>query len=829
MTEPTIIPQAPANKARCRPVRPCRVKIGALATAAILLCAAIAWRQISIPEFSDPYAAMLFDRSGVLLSASVAADGQWRFPPSGTLPPKFVHAIVSSEDRRFFLHPGIDPIAIVRALWQNLRAGRTVSGASTLTMQVARLSRPPGPRTLRNKLLEAAMSLKMEAVTQKEDILKVYAANAPFGGNVVGLEAAAWRYFGRSPARLSWAEAATLAVLPNQPALIHPGRNRRLLQAKRDRLLDRLHADGRFDALTCHLGKAEPLPPGPTPFPRLAPHLLESLRTGQISPGSNPEAESEMTSPRFKTTLDGGLQRQAAAVINRHHRMLAQNGIHNMAALILNSQTGQVLAYVGNVADNGGTAMAHGNQVDVIVAPRSTGSILKPFLYAALLDTGEMLPRQLVADIPTRIAGFMPQNYTRTYQGAVPAAMALSRSLNVPAVRMLRQFGVDRFQRQLNRLGMTTLNRPAGDYGLSLILGGAEGRLWDITGMYAGLVRIAGDGLFGRPAFFPPIVLGTLDDGTTAPGSTPLSVTGNRPPLEAAACWLTLQAMIAVTRPEADGQWRSFSSSRPVAWKTGTSYGFRDGWAVGVTPAYAVGVWAGNADGEGRPGLTGLTAAAPVMFDLFGLVSDSPRWVRPAEMVEIDVCAKSGHRAGPACADRRSEWVPLQGRRAAACPYCRVITVDTARRWQVHARCEPMSNIQQISRFSLPPAMAWFYRQGRPDYNPPPYRPDCFSMMGEPGEALMSLVSPGSNGIIYIPVELDSRRGRVVFEAAHRHPGTTIFWHLDGTYMGMTRDIHHMSLAPSPGDHRITLVDADGASIQQTFTVLADQRDELAH
>ncbi len=791
----------------------------ALLVAAVLAGSVAAWWKVPVPEFSPPYAAVLFDRSGRLISASVAADGQWRFPPAGSVPRRFVEAIVRNEDRRFFRHVGVDPVAVARAFRQNLRAGRIISGASTLTMQVARLSRPPVPRTWPNKLLEAAMALRLEAIRDKAHILRLYAAHAPFGGNVVGLEAAAWRYFNRPPDHLSWAEAAALAVLPNQPGLIHPGRNRDLLKEKRDRLLGRLRDDGCIDALTFKLAKAEPLPPGPSPFPRLASHLLDSLRAGKsrlLAAGEQP-----VTGPtgRFETTIDGGLQRKALAVVERHHRVLSRNGIRNLAALILDVPTGRALAYVGNAADNGGTAMVDGNQVDVILSPRSTGSILKPFLFAALLDAGELLPDQLVADIPTRMGGFQPQNYTRTYQGAVPAGLALSRSLNVPAVRMLRQFGVERFKRRLTKLGMGTLKRPARDYGLSLILGGAEGRLWDVTGMYAGLARTAGDGGCGVPAFFPPRVLKSEVGERTA---RPAGISGKRLPLESPACWLTLEAMMAVARPDFDSNWRHFSSSRRVAWKTGTSYGYRDGWAVGVTPSYAVGVWVGNADGEGRPGLTGISAAAPVLFDLFGLLEEREWFPRPGGMTRIEVCSKSGYRAGPRCADRDSRWVPLAGRQAPACPFCRIVHVDREHRWQVHARCEPMSDIRHVTRFHLPPVMAWFYRQGRPDYRPlPPYRPDCRDMMEETGEAVIRLVSPGPAGVLYIPVDLDDRRGRVVFEAVHRDPSATLFWHLDEAYVGRTRGIHQLSLAPSAGRHRVTLVDAQGSSIQRTVQVLA--------
>ena len=765
--------------------------------------ALIFWRCLPSPLFDASFSTVIVDHEGKLLGASIAADEQWRFPPRQAIPAKIRDAMICYEDKRFFRHHGVDPLAFMRAVGQNLRARGVVSGASTITMQVIRLMRQR-PRTFREKLIEMAMALRLEIAFSKNDILALYASHAPFGGNVVGIDAASWRYFGREPEKLSWAESAMLAVLPNSPALVHPGKNRTRLLRKRNALLETLRETGVIDATACRLAQAEPLPPAPHPIPMLAPHVLANLRQSQ---------QKTRRAGQIVTTLDRQRQLRAIDILNRHAQRLSANGVHNAAALILDVNTGHVLAYVGNVHDF--RSDEHGNYVDVITAPRSTGSTLKPFLYAGMLHAGELLPTQLIADIPTRFGSFSPENFSKSYQGAVPAYMALARSLNIPAVRLLSAYSVDRFSMLLKQLGMTTLRRPAHQYGLSLILGGAEGSLWELTGMYASMARTlnnAASGMPGKPAFFAPTYLADAERRPSA----------GRNPFDAAACWLTFEAMQEVTRPGVEIGWKAFESSARIAWKTGTSYGYRDAWALGVTPQYAVGVWVGNADGEGRPNLTGIEAAAPILFEMFGMLEPQGWFVEPtAELVEIEVCAKSGYRAGPHCEDTKKIKAPRSALHSGACPYCQRIHCDAARTWRVHSNCEQTSAMTTLSWFVLPPAIEWFYKQGHSDYRPlPPYRADCLATLADVNALAMTLLYPPRNGKIYVPLELDGQRGRTVFEAAHRDPGKRIFWHLDGEYLGETRAIHQMSLAPAPGQHTLTLVDEDGEFLQRVFTVL---------
>lgn len=756
---------------------------------------------LPVVGFEDPYSTVMVDREGRLLGATIAADGQWRFPPPASVPQPYVTAVMQFEDRRFYHHPGVDPLSIGRAVLENLRAGRVVSGASTLTMQVVRLARKGQARTWREKAIEALLALRLEWALSKREILTLYAAHAPFGGNVVGLEAATWRYFGREPAELTWAEAATLAVLPNSPALMHPGRNRDGLRSKRDRLLRELQVQGHLNAVELRAALAEPLPAAPYPLPQAAPHLLARGRA-ELQLWRLPRPG------RIESSLDRQLQERATEVLRRHHGVLSASGIHNAAALVLDVQGGKALAYVGNVLDGAGEE--HGQFVDVVSSPRSTGSVLKPLLYASMLEAGELLPHELVPDVPTRIGGFAPENFTRTHDGAVPAHTALARSLNVPAVRLLRDYGVDRFHRTLQRMGMTTLHRAPSHYGLSLILGGAEGTLWDLVGTYAGLARVAAGAEGG---FFAPTYL-----QDTAPAAS-----SEVAPVSAGAAYLTLEALLEVERPGVDQAWRRFASGRRVAWKTGTSFGFRDGWAIGVTPNHAVGVWVGNADGEGRPNLTGFRAAAPILFDLIDLLPEDG-WFQPPhdDLAVVEICQHSGRRASAHCAHTAPQAIPRAGLATVPCQYCETIHCDSACQWRVHAQCEPSSDIRQERRFVLPPHMAWFYKDRHPSYRPPPeYRADCRQELptGTPGA--LAMIYPKANAEVFIPRALDGSAGAAILEAAHRDPRVELFWHLDDRYLGATRDIHQMSVTAEPGEHVLTVVDERGERLERRFVVLA--------
>lgn len=761
------------------------------------------------PLFDRPLSIVLEDRNGDLLGARIAADGQWRFSPGAAVPEKYAACVTTFEDRRFWWHPGFDPLSFCRALWQNIRGARVVSGGSTLTMQVIRLSRANPSRTVWEKFVEIFLATRLEARCSKREILGLYAANAPFGGNVVGLEAATWRYYGKRPDQLSWAEAATLAVLPNSPALIHPGRNRDALTAKRNRLLDKLLADQIITAFDCDLAKEEPLPERPLPLPQLAPHLLDRLAKGAVSGQF-----------RFKTTLDRDLQQRITDILARRQALYRGNDVHNLATVILDVPSGEVLAYVGNVV---GAGPEHGEAVDVLAAPRSTGSILKPYLYALALESGDILPKSLLRDVPTQLGRYKPENFYETYDGAVPARRALIRSLNVPFVLLLQQYGLEKFHFNLRKLGLTTLTKSPDYYGLSLILGGAEANLLDITNTYACMGRELGafyerNGRYAADDFRAPTFL--LDERNARRQAN----LKEAPVLSAGAIWHTFEAMQEVERPNSAGEWELFRTGRRIAWKTGTSFGFRDAWAAGVTPRYAVGVWVGNADGEGRPGLIGVEMAAPVLFEIFGQLPGGPEnsgFDPPYDdMAQAAVCRQSGYRAGEFC-ETDTVWLPRSGLKARICPYHQLLHLDAGGQWQVNSACESPARMQHRPWFVLPPVEEFYFKNKNPAYlPPPPFRPDCLGTPAAHEQSPMQLIYPKQLARIYVPVELDGKLGSTVFQVAHRAPETEIFWHLDGLYLGSTRTFHQMALQPPVGPHVLTLVDRAGYRLEQAFEII---------
>jgi penicillin-binding protein 1C len=755
------------------------------------------------PGRDKPLSSAIYDADGKLLAASVADDGQWRLPESA-VPDRVGKAMIAFEDRRFYAHPGVDPLALARAVAINALRGRVISGGSTITMQTARLLEKNPPRTLAQKAREAVIALTLEARHSKKDILSLYAANAPFGGNVVGIEAASWRYFNRPPDALSWAEAATLAVLPNQPSLVRPGSNRDVLKAKRDRLLNELYRRGCFDRGILGLSLDEPLPDEPYPLPSLAPHYLNRFR------GEG----------RVVTDIDRGLQRNLVRVLERWSSRFALRGIDNAAAIALDTKTGAILAYVGNTGmgrDGGRTA-----DVDVVISRRSSGSVLKPFLFAGMLDSGLLLPDQLVTDIPTRIGSYKPENNLPDYLGAVRAGEALSRSLNVPAIRELRDYGIAHFLDLLRRSGFTTLSRTADEYGLPLVLGGGEVTLEETTRAYAALMnRAAGAEKGAFTGADKPVPASQSSRASLKSRSFPES------PVSRGAAWLTLEALLYGVRPEDESLWQSFASARKIAWKTGTSYGNRDAWAIGTTPAYTVGIWIGNATGEGRPELKSITTAAPVLFDVFSILPATDWPAFPEKDLEpVRVCARSGYLAGPECAETTSSLKPRTATSGAPCPYCKRVSLTPDGKWQAVAGdltgAFEGSLPRTESRFVLPPQIEYWYRKHDSGYRPlPPWIP---GHVGDSSKPDLFIVFPEPRSRVFIPKNIEGQKESIVLEARHRNNSEILYWDIDGEFIGETQYFHELTASPPPGKHRLTVTDSRGNRDSRSFEVLDENQ-----
>lgn len=747
--------------------------------------------------FNTPTATVVESKQGLLLGAKIADDGQWRFPIVDSVPYKFERCLLNFEDAYFYQHPGFNPISMFKAMAANISAGSTVRGGSTISQQVIRLSREHQKRSYGEKCIELILATRLELRYSKEEILKLYASHAPYGGNVVGLEVAAWRYFGLLPYQLSWAESATLAVLPNAPSLIYPGKNQEKLLLKRNQLLKKLYAVQIIDQTTYELALLEKLPQKPYPLPNLASHFVQ-----QVSKTQKGE--------RVKSTIDQELQQNVNAVIEKHYLLLKQNQVYNAAVVVLEVKTRKVLAYVGNTP----TDKFHEKDVDMIMANRSTGSVIKPLLYSAMLDAGELLPDMLVPDVPTQIAGYTPENFNETYSGAIQAKKALARSLNIPAVRLLQTYGLQKFRDQLEVFELGGLHKPADYYGLTLILGGAESNLWDLCKTYANLASTVNhfnetSSEYFKNEFSTPVwnQHSSLNFGTKSSEKTVF---------DAGSIYLTFEAMKEVNRPEGSESWEFYDSSKEIAWKTGTSFGNKDAWAIGVTADHVVGVWVGNADGEGRPNVTGVSSAAPILFDVFDVLPNTAWFSKPLdEFTSIEVCAESGYLASEICPKKIID-IPNKQNYVKVCHYHQTIHLDKNRQFRINSSCEELSQTVSESRFVLPPLMEFYFKKTHPTYTVlPPFRKDCI----RENSIAMEFIYPKDRSKIVLAKNFEGKKNELILKVAHTKPTTKVFWYIDSTFLKETKDFHEIAILPKTGVHTIAVVDELGneASIQITI------------
>ncbi|MBD80131.1 MAG: penicillin-binding protein 1C [Crocinitomicaceae bacterium] len=743
----------------------------------------------SLPStlFNDPIATVITDRNDNLLAAHIASDGQWRFPEIDSLPSRLVTCIRYFEDEYFYWHPGVNPISMVRATRQNIQASKIVSGGSTITMQTIRLSRKNKSRTYLEKLLEVYLAIRLEFSYSKDEILGLYASHAPYGGNIVGVEAASWRYFKRPLDQLSWAEYSTLAVLPNAPGLIHPGRNRKTLETKRNKLLLKLLQNGEIDSTTYSLSLMEKIPDQPHSLPSYAYHLL------------NYGMKSGFEGQRINTTIVGELQKLVSKKLNRYISFLVQNEVRNACALVISLKDGEIAAYVGNSSAKESNAKF----VDLIHAPRSSGSILKPFLYGASVSDGLIHTRTLIKDVPLTIGKFSPHNFNKQFEGMVPAGEALSRSLNVPATILLRDYGVHPFYNNLKNLGFKTINRSVNNYGLSLILGGAEVSLWDLAHAYA----------------YQAINLKQASSGNNRVNE--IQIWKDREANESqvklidpGAWWLISEALTNVKRPGLNKNWKQYSSTRKIAWKTGTSHGFRDAWAIGYDQNYLVAVWVGNAEGEGRPGLTGISASAPLMFEVFQSLPKGSWYDKPEGHLKFEkLCVTTGLNPTVRCPKVMVE-IPLKTNELNSCKYHNPILLNPAGE-RVYRDCWKGDKKDTVW-FELDPIAAYYYKMNHQNYRPiPALSPSCDKSIPKS----IGIIYPANGAEIIVPKDFDGKFERIQLKATHVISGQQLFWHLNDQYVGSTSDVHELSVQIKPGSYRLTVLDEKGNKAYSNFKV----------
>ncbi len=598
--------------------------------ASVLLVVALLWladRIWPLPLPKDDLARVVLAEDGTPLWRFADANGVWRYPvETREVSPYYLDALLTYEDRWFYQHPGVNPLALMRATWQNLTGARVVSGGSTLSMQVARLL-DPHSRTFHGKLRQLWRTAQLEWHLSKDQILNLYLNRAPFGGTLQGVAAASWAYLGKSPQHLTHAEAAMLAVLPQAPSRLRPDRHPLRAQEARDKVLRRLAEFHVWPQAAVDEALEEPLLLAPRLEPSLAPLLARRL--------NRPDSP-----PLIRTTVDATLQRRLEDLLLGWRARLPE---HTSAAiLVVEEESMAVRAYLGSVDINDARRFGH---VDMISAMRSPGSTLKPFLYGMALDAGLIHSESLLQDVPRRYGDYRPGNFSMGFSGAVPASTALSSSLNLPAVQLLEAYGPKRFAAEM-RIGGVPLTLPAlAEPNLALILGGAGSRLEDLVSGYSAFAR---DGKSATIRLQPDDVL------------------RERPMLSPGSAWIVRRILSGQARPDRDP--RAELVQRPVlAWKTGTSYGFRDAWAIGVGPRYLIGVWIGRPDGTPVPGQFGLASAAPLMLQVHDVLTnrDSQRGISaPVKPVPMNVgvaaiCWPLGQpmsRSDPNCRRQRFAW-----------------------------------------------------------------------------------------------------------------------------------------------------------------------------
>lgn len=763
----------------------------------LVLLGVVWWLGLKLAPPPDPYAVRpagvrILDREGRLVRGFLSPDEKrrWRLGLA-EISPELITAVLHHEDRGFRRHPGVDAGAVARAAWSNLRAGRVVSGASTITMQLARLTEPR-PRTLGAKLHQMVRALQYESLYSKDQILEMYLNLAPYGGNVEGVGPAARVFFGKPAAELSWGEACQLAVLPQSPLAHDPVRRPAAARQARDALADRLLAAGIIAAETHREIHSSPLPTERRPAPFAAPHFSRWARNRH--PGQD----------NLRTTLDLTRQEQARRILADHARRIRPLGVEQAAAVVLDALTGEIRCMVGSA---GFRDTEHQGQVNGATAPRSPGSTLKPLVYALAFDRGLTTPDQFIEDVPRFFADYSPRNYSGRFSGAVRCGDALQRSLNVPAVTLAADLektqggGLHRF---LQDARIASVNRPAGHYGLTLVLGGGEVDLLHLASLYGLLAR------HGRWLPVRDLVEADAD-------------TSGRRLLGEGACWLTLREMQGVRRPEPERVWQNRADRLAVAWKTGTSFGYRDAWSVGVVGDYVVAVWVGNFGGAGSPHLKGAELAAPLLFALIeglGLPGEGAWQRRPDGVLKRELCALSGLPPGRHCPGRTEGFFLPGVSPAGACGIHRAIQVDAASGLVVCSRCRGDAELEERVVEWWPPEVASYLAAGRLSGEVvPAHNPACPVF----GQGQAPVIASPRDGREYILRRGVPRQDQALALKVDVGPEThQVWWFVDGVLVAKGDPAAPTFVVPPAGNPRITVVDEAGRS----HTVRIRVRDE---
>ncbi|WP_222615427.1 penicillin-binding protein 1C [Persicimonas caeni] len=760
-------------------------------------------------------------RDGSTAHVLLSGDDKQRIPVElDRVDPAYVEALIALEDERFWHHPGVDPIAIVRAAWSNVRYGEVVSGGSTITMQLVRLLEPR-PRTLGSKMVEALRAMQLEVHMSKEEILEAYLRFVPYGGNREGIETASLAYFEQSAEVMSDAQIATLLAVPQNPTLHHPSEaNAERLEKTRNRIAKKLFEEGALSAGKGGGGlsveeayaqvAAEEVPVAMTQLPRRLPHLAFWLRARSPEEG------------RFETTLDRYAQATVEELVDARRAVAETHGIHNTAVVVAEHQTGEIRALVGNFDFSDAR---HGGQIAGFDVARSTGSLLKPFLYAQGIDDGLIAPEHLESDIPVTYGTYSPENYNYEYSGLVRMDDALARSLNVPFVNLLGEVGVDRFQSTLRALGLRRFNPRPGDTGLSIAVGGVEATPVEVAELYAALAndaRATELRVLAKAATPAQNGAHTVFDTVSERRKNTVSDTAKRDSgvVSSGAAWLTRQALRRRDRPDFPGRARGTGTSGAIHWKTGTSSGHKDAWTAGSSSRYTAVVWMGNLTNSPSTYLVGSQAAAPLFFDILEALDDTTRLDDPMPnevMTEVEVCSFSGHLPSGACEHIEEVYLPTRSVPTERCPYHVEVDVDLETGRALTPRCRQGREFETRSFVQLPPDVRRWMEERLGDVSePPPMHSDC----GAAREAAPpAIASPPPGQTLVLMPGIPKERQKVLLQAHAANSQSQLSWFVNGRFLGKVDGDDTLWWTPAQGEHELVVMNTAGQASRRKLVV----------
>ncbi|GAA3988410.1 penicillin-binding protein 1C [Hymenobacter antarcticus] len=754
------------------------------------------------------YSPIVLAADGSVLHAFLNPTQKWRMKTElAEITPALQQAIIHKEDQYFRYHFGVNPVAIVQAAGRNIfKSGRT-TGASTITMQVARLLEPK-ERTFGNKLLEMLRATQLEAHYSKAEILQLYLNLVPYGGNIEGVKSAALLYFQQPPSYLSLAQTVTLAIIPNQPRILVLGKNNDRIVAERNRWLRQFQQQHLFPNQDIADALNEPLDAQRHAAPTLAPHLARRLVTQ--FPGQ----------AIIQSTLRRGPQAKTEDLTKNYVRRLRELGISQAAVLVVNNRTRAVEAYVGSADFQDAASQG---QVDGVRAVRSPGSTLKPFLYALAVDRGIVTPKLKLPDVPTNFSGFRPENFDKSCAGEVTVERALTYSLNIPAVRVLAEVGVPVFTDKLRAAGFKSVAKAAPHLGLSTVLGGCGATLEELTGLYAALA----DG--GRHAPLALIkneelkiknerlgISSKRKNAGPAPILNSSLLITNSQLVSPAAAFLITDILAQRTRPDLPMGYENSRHLPKIAWKTGTSYGRRDAWSIGYNQDYTIGVWVGNFSGQGSPALTGADVASPLLFDLFNtLAYNSPNnWATPPATLDFRlVCTETGLVPGEHCPNQLIDYYLPGTSSARRCEHRKeaLVSADGA---MVYCRaCVPAAGFRrQLFPNPLPEVLAFRETQGLPSSRLPAHNPACQLVRGNENGAgvALAITSPLDHA------EYVLNRGekqQMLLSCAAGSEVRQVFWYVNDRFLRAAKATERVFFRPPSGAVKISCADDHGRNV----------------